>query len=216
MTDLELKTFFTNLVDDEDFTDASLLVLFNNAKNKLELEAKPQWLITKDTSKTGAPGDTYLTTKALPTGFRSVKKMYYGEQELFPVSFENSIRHKTNPNRYYIDHKNRVFAQTGSINKAETYTLFYLVASTDFTSFAGTTTLTWPDYHALVAFEAAKIYQASMDADDLAFRMSQAQDREYRILRDAFMGYNSELGLDAEDGTMGYADENTSFDLGQL
>lgn len=216
MTDLELKNFFITLVDDEDFTDASLLVLFNSAKNKIEKEIKPQWLIAKDTTKTGSVGDTYLTTKALPTDFVIAKKLYYGQRELRPVPFESSILYKNSPNRYYVDHKNNVFAQTGNINNADTYTMFYLAQSTDFTAFAGATTLTWPDYHALVAFEAAKIYQASMDADDLAFRMSQAQDREYRILRDAFIGLNTDLQLQGEDDTMGYADDEEPFQIGLL
>jgi hypothetical protein len=218
MSPEELKTAFQTLVDDEDLSDAMLILLFNQAKNDLELEAKPPWLITKDASKSGTTGDTYLTTKALPSDFRAMRKLYYGTTELRPVPFEKSIRYKDASNMYYIDHGNDVFAQTGSPGKAATYTMYYLKKSADIDDLSSTdnTIITWPEYQLLIAYQAAKIYQANIDADDLAFRMSAAQEREFEMLRRAFMNYCSELQLSDEDGTMGYADEHIPFDIGSM
>lgn len=219
MTDQELKEFFITLVDDEELDDSSICILFNTAKNKLELEAKPRFLVAEDSSKTGTTGDNYLITKALPDDFRFVRKFYYGTTPLKPIPFEDKYSKRSAPNRYYIDHKNQLFAQTGNVSQPATYHLFYQIKTPNFdSSDFSSRTLTWPDddFDALVAFEAASIYQSTIDADDLAFRISGAQEKQYRLLRESFMNYNSDLGVSDNDDTMGYADEEEPENIGSM
>jgi hypothetical protein len=219
MSPEELKNFFIDLVDDEDLGDATMKILFNQAKNIVELEAKPQWLMAKDTSQTGTSGDTYETTKALPSDFRFMRKLYYGTTLLKPSRFEDSILNKDASNMYFIDHGNSTFSQTGKPGTSETYNMFYQKKSADIDDLASSDTsiITWPsEFHPLIGYEAAKIYQSTMDADDLAFRMSAAQEREYALMRRAFMDYCSELGLDDQAGEMGYAEEHYPIELGQM
>lgn len=214
-----MKTLFIELVDDEDLSDETMLVLFNKAKNLLELEAKPPFLVAKDTSLSGAVGDTYLITKALPTDFRFMKKLYYDTLELKPKSFIDSIMYKDSANYYFIDHANRVFSQSGRVGKASTYTLFYQKKTPDITDLtsAVATIVLWPsEFHALIPFEAAMIYQQTMDGDDLAFRLSAGQEKQYNTLRESFMSYSADLALGDDDDTMGYDEEQVPFDIGRM
>lgn len=217
MTGNELKNFFVALVDDAELDDTTIWALFNSAKNKLEMEAKPRWLIKKDTSQSSQVGDIYTTMKSLPTDFIFMKKLYHGTQRLVSVPFEDSILHANSPRRFYIDHKNSQFAQTGKVGSSSVYTMFYQMKSEDFDdSNADDEVLTWPDYHLLVAYEAGAIYQSSFDLDDMSIKSAINANKNYIVLREMFMSHCADLGVDDNDGTLGYEDSAEDYPLGLM
>lgn len=218
MTPQELKTQFEGLVQDS-YDVTHVYQLFTQAKNLIESTLKLLILQDSDSSQTHNSGDTYLTMKPLPATCRQVLKVFVGTTEYFPCQFQNRIRYRNASRRYYIDWKNNQFAICGTGGSSQTITLVFLTSTVDISESNETDpdVIVWPsEWHPLIPYEAAKIYQSNIDADSIAFRMSAAQEREYNRLRAGLLSWDTDLKLAAMNGQGGYADEGDDFDLGLM
>lgn len=210
---LQLYEFLTEHILDESLDPQQVAVLLSSAKNRIERLYKPEILIDEDSSKTRSSGDTYLSMKALPDNFRDMLELYVGEILYRPVPFRRRMTYKDAALRYYIDHKDNQFAICGVGGAAETIRQVYLIKTDDFTeatvSDENESTLTWPkEFWELCAWEAAEIVSSGTDigADDLSFRMSTGQKNRKDELLHAFLMWDHDLKLKAQDNRAGYAD----------
>lgn len=172
MTGQEILDQFENIVDD-DIDPTFGLFLMNAAKD--EVEGGYDWNFNRgiDISKTISAGDTYLSTKALPTDFLAPRKLYV-TGDINPwnlIPYEEIYRYKDIYKRWYIDHLNRVFALCGGSNPVgATIQLFYARFSPAITL---TTSPVWPEtFHAYLPFKMAEMYKSGIDGEEVNFRMS--------------------------------------------
>lgn len=205
MTGLELATQFRNLVDD-DFDTTHLYQLLSQAKNNIERTEKPELLKALDSTKTASVGDTYTNPKALPTDFRVPVKLYLDRNEYKPVKFEDQILFRNVGRKYFINVRANTFAPTGPVSNAGTWNLFYIVKTEDFTEDnEDEEVCEWPsEFHGLIPYEAAKIYQANIDGDAISFVMSEKQEEERERILAGFRAWDHDLKLAAMDGRTGF------------
>lgn len=222
MTPATLKQQFYNLIDDE-YDVTHTYQLFTQAKNYIETVYKLAILQNVDTTKLATTGDNYLTMKALPTDYRQTLSLYVGIFPYFPIPFAQRIGYRYIGRRYYIDYKNKQFALTGQVGSSQTIAHTYLTTSADITEATENTDgiILWPDeFQPLIPYQAAQILQGNIDADDVAFRMSAQQEKEYLRLLDALIYWDADLKLNSLGNQLGYAPEYnediTGFDLGRM
>ena len=216
MTGTQILTLFQSIVDDQSIDDVSALQIMNLAKDVVEEERPWRFLLTVDSSKTASTGDTYLSTKALPTAFRTDYRMFVGSSfiEYYPILFEERYMRRSEPRRYYLDMASSVFALTGTISASSTIYLYYIKTTDDIA--AGTSPV-WPSrFHPYLAFKMAEIYSGGIDGDEVNFRMTSAQQRVAREMHDAMVSWDERLKLQAMNNRGGMADEAAPFDLGLL
>ena len=216
--DEDIATFLTEHILDEDLDTQMIAMLLSQAKNRLETEEKPDILIDENTSQSRASGDTYLSMKSLPDDFRQMLELYIGTNlpPLRPIHFRDRHKYRNSAYRYYIDQKNKQFAICGSAGAAGTIRQVYLILTNDFTEAsiatdANAETCVWPKEHwPLLAWKAAEMVSSGTDigADDLSFRMSQQQFRQYEEALHSFRMWDHDLKLKAQDNRAGY-DEST-------
>lgn len=212
MNDAELETQLDNIIDD-DLDRDFLFQLLSSAKNELERIHKPLYLEDIDATKTRDAGDTYLTTKALPSDFREMRKVYVGTREYFSVPFIKRIRYKDSPRKFYINHRDSVLGICGVAGMAETITMHYLVKTPDLTQAtadAGDTTLLMPsDFHDMLPFKAAEIHYFGTDAgvDDISNKLGVGAGNRYREVLHAFTNWIADQKLAEMGGRGGFADE---------
>src|SRR5690349_1942664 len=114
MIDSEILTQFESFLDGDTLDQTLEIQLANNAKNRLERELKLLIHQKERATQATTAGQTYTTTYALPTDFRAWVTLYRGTQLLRPVPFLYRVAHRSSPDRYFTDHKNRTFALTGT------------------------------------------------------------------------------------------------------
>src|SRR5688572_20674975 len=148
MTDQEIITQFTDLVDDEStLSDVLKIQLANNAKNKIEREMKLEIIKALDSSNSTTVGQTYTTAKALPAAFRGLAtdRIYVGTTPYFPVPFDRSVEYReSGGSRFYLDMANNNLHLCGTQNSVQTISIPYLKKTTDIsqaTIDAGSTTV---------------------------------------------------------------------------
>ncbi len=199
MTGSEIKAAFEGLYDDSFDTDRTV-VLMNTAKNRVESELKLKILEALDTSKTASVGDTYLTFKALPTDFADVAgdgHIYVGTTLYRAIPMGQRLLYKDTPGVYYIDHANSQYALCGSVGSAQTISLPYIKATTDWltdgSNLASVSPL-WPSrFHLLIPYVMADIAMSGMDADDINFRMSTRMSKEAERIYNALIHWNATI-----------------------
>lgn len=231
-TPAQLRTQLENLIGDT-FDVAHTYQLLTQAKNWVETTYKLAILRAYDGSQTASPGDVYTTLKSLPTDFKSMNKVLVGPSgvkpiEYFPVPFNKRELFQKISRRYYIDYKRAVqgstaLGLTGAVGSTSVIHLHYQVATADLTEANESTPgiVLWPDeFQPLIPYQAGKIIQANTDADEINFRMSVEQEREYQRLLDAFIAWDADIKLAEMGNQLGYADDygdsDQMFDLGSL
>lgn len=225
MTPLELRTQFENLIgDSHDVTHTYQLL--TQAKNEIETKLKLKILEANDASQTANSGDTYLTLKSLPANFKQMNKLFVGTIQYFPIPFNQRITYRQSARRFYIDYKRMVAGSTalglcGAVASAQTINMFYTAKTDDLTEAVENTAglILWPDeFQPIIPYKAAKIFEANIDADDIAFRMSAAQEAEYQSLLDAFIAWDQDIKLAEMNNQGGYADDynDIPFDVGSM
>lgn len=135
--------------------------------------------------------------------------------------FEDQITFRGIGRRAFLDMKNNRFAPTSPVSQAGTWYLFYIAKTEDFTEANENTDniCTWPEeLQPLIPYQAAKIYQANIDADAIAYRMSEEQEKEYNRLYDALKSWNADLVLASMDGRTGFdqSEEDVPQDIGLM
>lgn len=214
----ELNEFWKTLTDDV-LDDTTLFILFNKAKNQIERRYKLAICEATDSSQTRGSGDTYLTMKSLPTDWRETTKLYLDNTPYSPIPFNKRNLYRTMARRFYIDYKNAQFALTGTGGSSGTINHFYIAKTTDFGASNKTVeVITWPsEFHPLVVYEAAGIYQGNIDPDSISRQLSAAQKIVYEDLLDALVGWDADLKLNAQDNRHGFEDDfNPLDDIGNL
>ena len=209
-TPAQLKTFFENLIDDTIDTDF-FYNLLNKANDELIQERDWELFKSPNTTYSTAVGDTYLTTHALPTDFFTPRRyIYVGNLRYAPIPFEKRILYKDSARKYYIDHANAVFAICGTQGSVQTITFLYNKIPTEITSAdsASSTIIKWPSlFRTILAFKMADIIEAGVDADDIAFRMSEKQRAEYARLKKGLESWDARLKLHAMDFSSADSDD---------
>lgn len=211
--DMDLAAFLTDHILDEDLDPQAVAVLLSQAKNRIELNERPEILIDEDSSKTRTSGDSYLTMKDLPEDFRSIIELRVDDNPLFPVPFSKRRAFRHASQRYYIDHKRRQFALCGT-GGTGTINMTYIVKTDDFTADSvadeNAATCVWPTEHwPLIAWEAAEIISTGTDVgvDDISYRMGAAHSEQRERALHAFRNWDHQLKLDSMGGVRGYADD---------
>jgi len=211
---LDLRTQLESLVDDTYDADFEYQLL-TQAKDDLETKMKLLILQTMDQSQTANPGDTYLTLKSLPVDCKEVSKIMVGTVQYFPIRYDQQIRYRNTPRRFFVDYKKLIqglpcLALTGAVATAQTITVYYRISTPKLTQLNENEpgVVLWPDEFArILPYHAAKILQANVDADETNFRMSAMQEVEYQNLMDGFVAWDADMKLAQMGGAGGYADE---------
>jgi len=194
MTGGELRTFVqTGLLDGGTINDIFFYQLLNVAKEKIENEREWRILETEDSSKSFSPGDTFETTKALPSDFASDIKLFLVDASnnrvnYSPIPYSERHSYKGVAGRYAIDYVNNVFIITGSVSRAYTAYLIYKKFSDDI---ASSSSWVFPArFHPILGFLVAEMYKAGVDWDSVNVQQA-LQNR-----KDASMLYESMLDWD--------------------
>lgn len=219
MTPKELKTFFEGLVDDShDVTHTYQLMALT--KNKIERREKPPMLLDVNSSKSRSAGDTYLSTKDLPSDFREMIELYVGTTRYSQIPFVDRIRFKDAAHRFYIDHKNSKFGICGTAGASETIHQHYLIKTTDPSeSNEDNSIFVWPsDFHPLIAFEMAGLHGGIIDPDTIANVKARNSLGYYQDLLAAFRDWIHDQKLAAMDHRGGFGPEEPTLeeDLSQM
>ena len=217
MTSQELYTTANDIAEDT-IPETLFYRLLNVAKNKREDSRLWEFLKKMDSSKTASVGDTWATSKALPTDFRRDYKMLVGTDiEYFPVPFEQRIVYKDAARRYALDLANSVYYLTGSVSAAKTIYLFYIKTSPEFAVATKESEIcVWPDrFQPLLAFDVAAMFQGGVDYDDISARMSPFNRQMAKELEASMIQWNTDLQLRAMNNSFAGHGE-AAADLGLM
>lgn len=155
MTGQQLIDKFHNYVSDKLDSDFELQ-LVNDAKNAIETELQLE--ITKKLNSSGSTsaGQTYTTSRALPSDFLLPLTIYVGTEPYTPVPFEHQQFYRDGAGRYWIDLANDVYYLSGAQGSAQTIYFYYQRETDDLTT---STSPIWPTrFHSLIPLEMARIY----------------------------------------------------------
>jgi hypothetical protein len=209
MTGEELIELLERLIGEAPDQTRSIQLL-NTSKNRTERDHKLLICQETDESQTANPGETYLSTKNLPTGWRGTVKMVVGTTPYLPIPFRNRIAHRNSARRYYIDVKNNRFALCGTVGSAKTICHTFIKKTDDYTTDnLDETIITWPEeFHALVAYDAAAVYLGIDDLDTINNTKGRYSAAEHQRLLDGLIAWNADLQLAEMGGALGYADDD--------
>lgn len=225
LTFLDLYTQFDQLVGEDGYDKTHSYQLMTQAKNLIEDELKLKILESVDVSKTANVGDTYLTMKALPVDYRNTIKISVGALPYISIPFRLREQMANMPRRFYVDQKNKQFALTGKVASSQTINHFYQCTTGEITeTIEGNLTSTiilWPTrFHPILPYKMAQIYQANIDADFMAFRMSPGQAEQYEAIKDSLIAWDHDIKLQDMNFQGGYADDvadgDYPFDVGSM
>ncbi len=160
-----------------DITD--FLIRANMAKDWFEGERNWRKLVKIDTSKTSLSSDTYATSKALPTDFRTTLprrtlKLVSGSTkiEYTEMPYEDFVMDRDVAGNYAIDHFNNVYYLAGTVTQTYTHYFPYIATSPDITA---STEWIFPDWcHPALAYEVAAMVELGEDYDDINARNANA------------------------------------------
>ncbi len=199
MNGADLKTMTEGLIDDT--IEVTLFYqLLNIARVKLEEKKDWEYLKTYDASNSVSSSTTYLTSFSLPTRFRSVAKLYVGDDSdnsYVGVMFEERQKYQDSGSKYYIDYANDNFSVMGNFDEGGTIHMFYLQYGEDVEE---ATEPTFPDrFQPILAFMVAGYYTAGVDADDIYARMSPAHRFAAEELRISMNAWDNKLKMNMLD-----------------
>ena len=197
MTGTQLIEIFKRLIDDSP-DDDTCLDLLNTIKDLIESDRPWRMLLKEDSTKTFGPGETYLTSKGLPSDFLYDVKLKLGKEsandyiEYDPCEFEER-RQFNGSRRYAVDFANKKFYICGTVGTTYTVYLYYIYETDPITL---TTSPVWPvKFQRLIPLLMASIWKSGIDAD--IFNISQALEfsKEGQLLYKAMIAWDSVLKL---------------------
>ena len=197
----DLITFFESLVDDAP-DSATEAVLADVAYTKRNDSRFWTFLLKLDSSITQGATNTWLTEHSLPSTDGSAFEEAYrvfggagGQNEYFPVPFEDVLNSISAQNRYTIDYLNNKIRFTGGA--AQTIYLWYkyrplsLIGLTTAQK-ALATTIVWPKrFVPIIAFDMAQMYLGGIDADDIARAQATFHNAAHRELYNAMISWDT-------------------------
>lgn len=192
MTGTELKTFAETILGGDTIDEVLFYQLLNIAKTNLEEKRPWQFLKKLNSSATATAGQTYLTTRSLPTDFKLDYKVMLGaDHELTPIPFEDQHLYRNVYGQYFIDVANSAYALTGTIGRTDTIYFYYLRNTDDITS---STSPVFPSrFHPLLGFYIVGYYQNGVDADDIFARMSTENKVAAKTLENSMVQWDVNL-----------------------
>jgi len=212
-TGTELKEFTESLRNGETIEETIFYQLANLVKAKIESMRNWKVLESDDSTKTASPGDTFLTTKDLPTDFVSMIELFTakadGSGELYytPIPFRKRHAFQRTSNKYYIDYKNKKFALCGTIGESRTIHQIYKCTTDDIDETNG---WDFPDrFHPIIGFLVAAIIKSGVDYDTYNIQMAINNNAEAKEILDIMITWDAEL---AEQELNNTYDSNTSCD----
>jgi hypothetical protein len=200
MTGNDIKTFVQDMYDD-DISDDMFYNILNMVKDEVENWVMWEYLKAIDDTQTFGPGDTYLTMKTLPAGFKlPLGDVYVGNSliNVFrPIPFEKRNLYLDNSFKYYIDYKNQQFALIGSVGSTQTIYMPYIANSPEIDS---GTSWVFPEWcHKLLAIMTLAYVEAGIDTDDIFARMSNEHKLMTMTLKKRMLRWNSLLVANSND-----------------
>jgi len=198
LTGQDMLELLESIVDDS--VDETVgLFLLNTAKDQVEMERRLEILKAFDTSKTAAPGDSYLTAKALPSAFIEEVALYVGDDPTpwNKIPFEQREQYKDVTRYWYIDHRSGNFHICGGVSSSQTLKLCYKTTTDDI---ASGTSPTWPaPFHKLIVIRAAELFYPA-DAGE----RGRSWDDKWKAIADrleeALMVWDAQLKVNALNG----------------
>lgn len=201
MSPNEIRIFFESLVDDAPDT-ATSEVLMDVAYSKRNASRFWTFLLKLDSSITQGATNTWLTEHSLPSADGSAFDEMYrvfggagGQNEYFPVPFEDVLNSISAQNRYTIDYLNNKIRFTGGA--AQTIYMWYKYVPTSLIGLteaqkAATTTVVWMKrFCPIIAFDMAAMYLGGIDADDIARQQVPFQNATHRELYNAMIAWDT-------------------------
>jgi|SRR3990167_880108 len=200
MEGLAIKTFVeTGLLDGQTINDTFFYQLLNIAKTKIEAERN--WMVLKkqDSSQTENSGDTFLTTKTLPSDFANMIKLFTaksdGSGQIFytPIPFDQRYAYQNSSRVFWIDIANKTFGLCGTHNESRTIHLIYRSTSTDISS---ETSWVFPSrFHGILGFMVAVMFKGGVDYDEINAIQAIQNDKDSKELWQALIDWDDDLRL---------------------
>jgi len=204
MDSATLKEFTESLLDGETLNETLFYQLADVAKLKIEEERPWRYLITEDTTQTASSGDTFLTTKSLPSDFSQDRGLFVvdgNNNPIYyrPISYGQRYQYKDASRRYYVDLVNSTFALTGKLPTG--YTTIHLVYKKFSPAFSSIQTWIAPArFHALIGFLIAEMHKGGIDYDDITARQALQNRADGAMLYQAMIDWDSALAHQAMAG----------------
>ncbi|MEW6126728.1 MAG: hypothetical protein AB1757_06795 [Acidobacteriota bacterium] len=197
MTGSQILEKFHNLIGDDLGADFELQ-LANDAKNSIETELELEITKKLNSSLSTSAGQTYTTSRALPSDFLSPLVIRVGTQKVYPIPFEAQIDYREISGYYWIDLANDVFYLTGTQGSAQTIYFFYQRETDDLTT---ATSPIWPTrFHSLIPYEMARKYFA-IDAGEKGRSWSPEMQLYYTELKNQMIQWDHKLKLNGMDNS---------------
>lgn len=193
----QIKDFFERLIDDSVSNDLAL-DLMNTAKDEIETERDWEMLKKLDSSNTTTVGNTHTDGISLPDDFFTPTGIWVGDDEYFPVRFEEQRKWKDIGRRYYIDHFNSTLHLCGTRAESKTIYIFYIHFTDDLTL---ETSPIWPKLHKRIPYKMAELYLAGVDSDDVSRMMSPEHAKQAKLLEWRMKSWDARLKLKAMGGS---------------
>lgn len=204
MTGAELKTFCEESLDMDTLSDTVFFQLANVAKTRIEEEREWKILETDDTSQTASTGDTFLTTKTLPSYFGTDIGLFVTDSNnnpiiYTPIPYAERYQYKDASRRYWIDSVNGTFGLTGKLPSG--YTTIHLLYRKVSTDIASGTSWAFPSrFHAIIGFLVSEMYKGGGDYDDVSAREALQNRADAFTLYNALIDWDTKLRLREMNG----------------
>lgn len=201
-----LNGILTNLLGEREMGQEKALRLFNICKNIIEERRPWRALVKSDLSKTWGSGDTYQTTKALPTDFGS----FDGNEaiKLIPsngsptilkqIPLKSAEEFKSYSGYFYVDYANNTFSITGTADKEYTVSISYVSTSPDIDE---DNAWVFPSrFHPVLAYMVSGMEKGGINYDDIFAKMTPENRSQAQAILSSLIKWDDrikrqELGL---------------------
>lgn len=201
MTGAALKEFTTSLLDGDEMDDTPFYTMVNIVKTMVESMRPWRKLLSKDSTLFANASDTYLTMKALPTGwimFDQYEPIFLEAVDDGSVldgykasSFAAREKNKNSGPLFYTDVKNSQFGLIHDINKQYIIHVNFTEETDAITSAAG-----WEfpaRFHPLLAYMVSGMQKGGVDYDDIFARMAPENRSQAQLLINAMEMWDDAL-----------------------